>query len=94
MKEQRRVMLRQILSTGASEKLANIRLVKPDRAEQVENYVINAARGGRLPGKVSEAQLQDLLREVSEQSQNRTKVTIMRRKSAFDDEDDIDDEEF
>lgn len=94
MQEQRRIMLKQILSNEAREKLSNIRLVKPDRAEQVENYIINAAQTGQLGGKVSEEQLKELLRNVTEKEQSKNKVTIMRRRPLFDDDEDDDDDDF
>lgn len=82
------------MTSEAREKLANIRLVKPERADQVENYIINAAQGGSLAGRISEEQVKDLLRKITEQTQKSTKVTIMRRRRAFDEEDDDDDEDF
>lgn len=94
MEEKRRLLLKQILLPAAAEKLANVKLVKPERAAQVETYVINAAQSGQLPGKVTEEQLQDLLRQVSEQNQKTTKVTISRRRMAFDSDDDDDDDDF
>lgn len=86
-------MLNQIMTSDAREKLANIRLVKPDRASQVESMVISAAKSGQLSGPVTEEQLKELLQTVTEQTQNKTKVTIMRRRRAFDDEDDDDDDD-
>lgn len=87
-------MLNQIMTSEAREKLANIRLVKPDRAEQVESMVINAARSGQLNGRVSEEQLKDILQTVTEQTRKETSVTIMRRRRrAFDDDDDDDDDD-
>ncbi len=94
MEEQRRLMLKQLLSDPAAERVANIRLVKPEKARQVEMLVINAARAGRLRGKVSDDQLKDLLSQVSEQTERRTKVTISRRRSNFDEDDDDDDDDW
>ncbi|CDF37046.1 unnamed protein product [Chondrus crispus] len=94
MQEQRRIMLKQILSNEAREKLSNIRLVKPERAEQVENYILSAAQSGQLPGKISEEQFKDLLRNVTEKEQSKNKVTIMRRRPLYDDDDDDDDDDF
>lgn len=94
MQEQRRLMLKQVLSNEAREKLSNIRLVKPERAEQVENYILSAAQSGQLSGKVSEEQFKDLLRNVTEKEQGKNKVTIMRRRPLFDDDDDDDDDDF
>lgn len=33
--------------------VSNLALVKPDKAKAVENYLIQMARFGQLPGKVS-----------------------------------------
>jgi programmed cell death protein 5 len=90
--EQRRLILKQVLTTEASERLANVSLVKPDKARQVENYLIKSAQGGQLGGKVSEDQLKDLLSQVTAQTQQKTKVTISRRRHNFDDDNDDDDE--
>lgn len=87
------MILNQIMTPEAREKLANIRLVKPERAEQVETYLINSAQSGQLGGRVGEEQVKDLLRSVTEQTQKRTKVTIMRRRKVFDDDDDDDDDD-
>lgn len=88
-------MLKQILTSEASERLANVALVKPEKAHQVENYVINAAQTGSLSGKITEDQLKDLLTQVTAQTKKETKVTIARRRQVFDsDDDDIDDDDF
>jgi programmed cell death protein 5 len=64
-------------------------MVKPEKAKGVEDMVLAAARRGALGGKVTEAQLIDLLEQVSGAAGGvpKTKVTIQRRR-AFDDEDD------
>lgn len=61
MEAQKQSMLVQILSQEAKERLNRIKLVKPERAAAIENKLIGMARGGRLPGKITEAQLIDLL---------------------------------
>lgn len=81
------------MTSEAREKLANIRLVKPERATQVETMVINAAQSGQLGGRITEEQLKDLLTKVTEEMQKKTSVTIMRRRKRFDDDDDDDDDE-
>lgn len=86
-------MLKQVLTPEASARLANVALVKQEKARQVENYLINAAQSGKLGGKVTEDQLKDLLTQVTEQS--RPKVVISRRRNtAFDDDDDDDDDDW
>lgn len=81
------------MTSEAREKLGNIRLVKPERASQVESMIINAAQSGQLGGRISEEQLKDLLTKVTEQTQKKTNVTIMRRRQRFDDDDDDDDDD-
>jgi DNA-binding TFAR19-related protein (PDSD5 family) len=68
--------------------VARIAMVKPEKAKGVEDMVLAAARRGALGGKVTEAQLIDLLEQVSGAAGGapKTKVTIQRRR-AFDDED-------
>jgi programmed cell death protein 5 len=88
--ERRRLILKQVLSSEAGERLSNVSLVKPDKARQVENYLINAAQTGQLGGKVTEDQLKDILAQVTAQTQQKTKVTITRRQSCLDDDDDDD----
>eukprot|EP00188_Purpureofilum_apyrenoidigerum_P003685 Plantae.Rhodophyta-Purpureofilum_apyrenoidigerum.ctg39109.p1 GENE.Plantae.Rhodophyta-Purpureofilum_apyrenoidigerum.ctg39109~~Plantae.Rhodophyta-Purpureofilum_apyrenoidigerum.ctg39109.p1 ORF type:complete len:115 (+),score=30.04 Plantae.Rhodophyta-Purpureofilum_apyrenoidigerum.ctg39109:3-347(+) len=85
--EQRRMFLKQVMTPEASARLANIALVKPDKARQLENFFLQAAQTGRLPGKVTEDMLKDTLSSFTEQEQ-KPKVTISRRRMDFDDDDD------
>lgn len=87
-------MLNRIMTSEAREKLNNIRLVKPERATQVESMIISAAQNQQLSERLTEEQLKDLLIKVTEQSQQKTRVTIKRRpRTTFDDEDDEDDDD-
>ena len=47
----------------------NIRAVKPDKAERLENIVIQNAQRGTFQGKVSESQMIGLLEQIGEQEQ-------------------------
>jgi len=87
LEEQRRLLLKQILTPEASERLANIKLVKPEKARMVEDSLIRSAQYGRI-GKVDEEQLKQFLSQFNEMTDKKTKVTISRRK-AFDEEDDF-----
>uniref|UniRef100_A0A7S1TGH1 DNA-binding TFAR19-related protein n=1 Tax=Compsopogon caeruleus TaxID=31354 RepID=A0A7S1TGH1_9RHOD len=88
--EQRRVMLKQVLSPAAWERLANVRLVKPDVARRLEDSVLAAAQQGGLTAPLTEDQLKDMLNRFHSMNQRTTKVTIARRGPAFDDDDDND----
>lgn len=88
--EQRMAMLAAILLPQARERLARIRLVKPEKARAIEEMIIGAARQGALREKVTEERLIELLEQVNERAEKKTTVTIQRRRRAFDDDSDDD----
>ncbi|CAL9167867.1 unnamed protein product [Musa hybrid cultivar] len=85
--ERRQLMLSQILSTQARERLARIALVKPEKARGVEDVLLRAAQMGQLSEKVSEERLISLLEQINNQTSKQTKVTIQRRRSVLEDDD-------
>lgn len=82
--DQRRVLLRTILTPEAHQRLDRIGLVKPEKAKQLENLIIQNARLRRLPTPLSEQNLIGLLENVKEKAP--PKVSIQRRRD-FDDDD-------
>ncbi|OTA98440.1 hypothetical protein M426DRAFT_31653, partial [Hypoxylon sp. CI-4A] len=84
--EARQSILNQILHPEAADRLGRIRLVKEERATDVENRLIMLARTGQLRQKVTEAQLKELLNAVAENKEEE-KIVVNRRKN-WDDEDD------
>ncbi|KKY34970.1 putative double-stranded dna-binding domain-containing protein [Diaporthe ampelina] len=86
--EARQSILNQILHPEAADRLGRIRLVKEERAADVENRLIMLARSGQLQQKVTEAQLKDLLSAVSA-NQEKEKIVVSRRKVWEDDDDDL-----
>ncbi|KAL0011573.1 hypothetical protein SO802_006681 [Lithocarpus litseifolius] len=85
--ERRQMMLSQILSAEARERLARIALVKPEKARGVEDVLLNAAQRGQIVEKVSEERLISLLEQINTQTTRQTKVTIQRRRSVLEDDD-------
>lgn len=85
--ERRQLMLSQILSSQARERIARIALVKPDKARGVEDFLLRGAQMGQITEKVSEERLIALLEQINEQTKKSTKVTIQRRRSVLDDDD-------
>ncbi|KAL2918467.1 hypothetical protein HK105_201868 [Polyrhizophydium stewartii] len=77
--EMRRNMLFQILDNSARERLARIKIVKSDKARAVEDMLLRMAQSGQLRGKVNESQLIEFLEQISEQSQQSTKITVRCR---------------
>ena len=59
--EQKEQILKQILSPEARSRLNNIKMVKPELANLVEQYLIGMATQGRLPGQISDDQLKQIL---------------------------------
>jgi len=58
---QKRAAILQILTPEARSRLANIRSVKPEFAEQLEVQLIQLAQSGRLGSKITDAQLKEIL---------------------------------
>ncbi|KAH8802786.1 PDCD5-related protein [Xylogone sp. PMI_703] len=83
----RQTILNQILEPEAADRLGRIRLVKEERAVDVENRLIMLARSGQLRQKVTEDQLKELLNAVSETKEEK-KIVVSRRKAGWDDDDD------
>ena len=48
LKAQKEIMLKQVLSADARLRLNNVRMVKPDLADLVENYILNLNVQGKI----------------------------------------------
>ena len=63
---QKEIILRQIISSEARNRLNNVRMVKPDLANLVENYLLNLAAQGKITGQISDEQLKQVLSSVQQ----------------------------
>ena len=61
LKAQKEIMLRQVLSGDARLRLNNVRMVKPELADLVENYILNLSEQGKISGQISDEQLKQIL---------------------------------
>ncbi len=61
---QKKLAILQIMTPEARSRLANIRAVKPEFAEQLELQLIQLAQSGRLGSKITDAQLRDILSKL------------------------------
>jgi len=68
---QKEALLRQILTPEARARLTNIRIVKPQFAEQIELQLIQLASSGRLRGQVTDQQLKGLLQQLQGKERER-----------------------
>ncbi len=68
---QREALLRQILTPEARSRLTNIRMVRPQLAEQIEMQLIQLAGSGRLKARVTDEQLKALLQQLQGKERER-----------------------
>ena len=97
--EQRAAILEQALSQEALARLGRIKLVKPDKAKEVEQQIVAMAMQGKLPGKINEPKLIELLERGSRAEVEATsgaaseRISIQRKKYAFDNDSDDDNDD-
>jgi programmed cell death protein 5 len=72
---QKQAILKRILTVEARQRLTNIKMVKPEFADQLELQLIQLAQSGKVKLPISDAQLKDAL--VRMQS-HRKDITIRR----------------
>ena len=58
---QKEIMLKQILSSEARLRLNNVKMVKPELANLVENYLIGLSTQGKTQGQITDEQLKQVL---------------------------------
>jgi len=58
---QKQALLRRILTSDARSRLANLKMVKPEFAEQLELQLIQLAQQGRINIPVTDEQLKEIL---------------------------------
>ena len=63
---QKEIILRQVMSSEARNRLNNVRMVKPDLANLVENYLLNLSAQGKITGQISDEQLKQILSSVQQ----------------------------
>jgi programmed cell death protein 5 len=72
---QKQAVLKQILTPEARQRLTNIRMVKPEFAEQIELQLIQLAQTGRIKVPITDDQLKEALARLQSQ---RKEIRIRR----------------
>lgn len=81
-------ILSRLLEPSARERLSRVRIVRPDRAEQVEQYIIKLYQMGSISQKLGEKDVVQILDGLSRDQKAGTKI-IYNRKNVEDDDDDF-----
>ncbi|KAG7661004.1 uncharacterized protein J8A68_005524 [[Candida] subhashii] len=89
-------ILARVLDTAARERLSRVRMVRPDRAQSVEQYILKLYSMGQINRKLVEKDIVEILDGISRDSsqQQTTKITYNRKHIAVDDDEDDDDDFF
>ena len=67
LEAQKKQILGQIMTSEARQRLANLKLTKPDLVNQIEIQLIQSAQTGSLRGKITDEQLKVLLQQIAGQ---------------------------
>ncbi|MBI4162288.1 MAG: hypothetical protein HY513_01280 [Candidatus Aenigmarchaeota archaeon] len=70
-----KAIMSQILEPKARERLANLKVVKPELAMQLEMYLAQLAQAGQIQAKLTDEQVVLILRKLSEKRE----ITIKRK---------------
>lgn len=79
LENQREALLRSILTSEARARLTNLKLVKPEIARAVEDYLIQLVNAGRLTPPVGEDIVKRLLVEIDERTRKEYRITFKRK---------------
>jgi programmed cell death protein 5 len=74
--DQKKLILRAILTDDARERLGRIKAARPEMAENLENQLIMLAQSGRLKNKINDEQLRELLSKILPKKRD---ITIRKR---------------
>jgi programmed cell death protein 5 len=72
-------ILRKILTSEARARLANVKMVRPELAEQVENYLIALAQAGRITRPLTDSEIKEILAQLTASTRREGKINIKER---------------
>lgn len=75
LEAQKQALLRSILTPEARQRLANLKMIKPEFTDQLELQLIQLAQAGKVPVPIKDDQLKSILVQL----QGRRRETKIRR---------------
>ena len=75
---QKEALMRKILTPEARQRLANIKIVRPEYAAQLELQLLQVAQSGRVKLPINDEMLKRMLAQIQSQQQQRD-IRIRRR---------------
>jgi programmed cell death protein 5 len=79
MEARKQAFLRRILTDKARERLANLKLVKPQLAAAAEELIIQLVQAGRLQPPVTDEQVKAILLELDSRTRRRFEIKFKRK---------------
>jgi programmed cell death protein 5 len=76
MEAEKANLMRQLLTPEARERLANLRMTRPDVVESVENQLMMLVQAGRISQQIDDFTLRQILRKIMPQKRE---IKIERR---------------
>ena len=67
--------------------------MKPEKVIAVENMIVSMAVSGKLPGRINEGKLIEMLEGIGSKQNQAASINIQRKKYAFDSDDDDDNDD-
>ena len=67
-------VIRVALTSEARQRLANVRMVKPEVAQAIEDYIVQMVTSGRLKRTIDDDQLKELLSTIQGQAKREFKI--------------------
>ena len=64
MEMEKQALLRRILTPEARQRLANLKMIKPEFTSQIETWLIQIAQQGRISVPIDDDQLKEILRRL------------------------------
>jgi len=62
----KKIVLSRILTKEANERLARLKLVKPELANQLELYLVQLYRAGQIRSVITDEQIKNILSQIAE----------------------------